>query len=400
MNEVRSNILSALADIGASVKVASKRAAAADAPTDHPVGSADGGDSPATEGSFSAINEADAKATGGPNSVEAATEETVNPMKKQDNLPAQSELNPGTADDAPPEEIKPKRTVESGDDDSDAGELGGNNEGSGEAEGNISGVGGPKFDGKSASALAACDSWLKKASAIVPVVVKNAPAAKVASAEGITEEDAETLSGYEKLAAAQIAQVLAEAGVSDDAPIEVKRAALVRKIHAQGERAADGFLVTLDEQVLKQALDGTFQKVAQDDPSAAMPPIPGGAPTDPAAGGGDPPMDPTQGGTPPMDPTQGGEGGGEQPNPEQILQEIVAALEAQEITIEEAVQLLTELGAPPEIIQALQQQFGGGGGSPGGPDGAPIDPAMAAAGGAPDPAAAGPEAAAEDVAVV
>ena len=383
-NKLDVGILDALSEIGA--RVTTKQAEAADAPTDHPVGSAPDGDQAATEGSFATENEQYSKENAGPQGVDAAPEEAVNPEKKQDNLPSQEELNPGTADDPPPAEIKPKKVVTSGDDD-DKGELGGPNEGSGEGEGNVGGVGGPKFDGKSASAIKACDEFLKEASAIVPQV-EEGEASEESDENLIPETEAKKLASQEKVAAESIARTLEAAGVPADATLEEKRAALVRAVTAQGEKAANGFLLSLDEETLKQVLNGTT-KSAQDDPSDAMPPaIPSGDPV--AAAGGMPP-EAAAGAAPPAaaggDPTGG-------LSPEEMIAQVIEAVQAQEITPEEAIQLLQQLGVPEEVIQQIAAQFGGGA-----PPAAPEqDPAMAAA--APPPEAGGAEASAEDVVAV
>lgn len=345
-----------LTNIGASI---TKTAEAADAPTDHPVGSEPDGDKVATEGSF-------AKENAGPAGVEAAPEDAINPQKKEDNMANQNELNPTSADDGPPDEIKPKKTVTSGDDD-DKGELGGPNEGSGESEGNIGGVGGPVFDKKSSVVIKECDDFLKEASAIVPEV-ENAPAG---AANGASED----LMQAEKIAQAQISLTLKKMGVPDDAPLEQKRAAIVRAVADQGTKAATGFLLSLDEATIESTLNGMFEKQALDDPSGAMPPAIAGG--DPAAAMGAPPVVPAaaMGGMPPE---AAGAGAGGQPSPDDVIQQVIRTVQTGEITPEEAIQLLIELGLPPEIIQAIQAQLGGGG---------------------MPPEVAGAEAAAEDVAM-
>lgn len=392
-DRIDSGILTALTNLGTSI---TKQAEAADPPTDHPVGSAPDGDQPASEGQFAKENEQYAKENAGPAGVEAAPEDAVNPQKKQDDLPAQEELNPTSADGEPPEEIKPKKVVTSGDDD-DKGELGGDGEGSGESEGNVGGVGGPKFDEKSASIISGCDDWLKEASAIIPEVetpAEEAPAegeeSKEASAsdDQVSEDEAAELERQEKVAQEQIASVLTNAGISDDAPLAEKRAAIVKAVAVEAEKAANGFILSLDEETLKSVLDGTFQKAAQDDPSAAMPAaVPAGDM------GGAPPAASIPGAAPPPE-AAGAAPGGE--SPDEMIAKVFQAVQTGEISPEEALELFAAMGLPPEVIQVLQQELANVAGAAGAAPGGVPDPAAAGAA-PPPPEAAGAEASAEDM---
>lgn len=167
---------------------------------------------------------------------------------------------------------------------------------------------------------------------------------KGASEYQVSAKDAEILEYNEKFAQEQIAATLAAAGVPADADMSVKRAALVASMHDYGVKAATGVLLSLSPEVLQASLDGNFQKVAQDKTSGAMPPtVPTGDPAaaadaDPAAMMGE-------------DPTQ-------------MIREVLMAMEQGQISQEEMMQLLQELGASPEVLQELMAAMSGEGGVP------------------------------------
>ena len=391
MTQCDSAILDTLAALGTSIKSAGVKAAeAADAPTSHPVGDAPSGDQPAEEGEFSKTNESDSKETAGPQGIDSASDGAVNPVKKEENLANQEPLDPTSVDGAVPSEIDPKKTVQSGDSDSDTGELGGPGEATGEGEGNISGVGGPKFSEKSSAAIEACDDFLKGASAIVPVEDEGVEAPKKEADEDlIPKEDAEVLIEEEKQAEAQVNAALESLNILADASLETKQAALVRATAGEAQKHANGFVLSTDEWVFRAALDGTLEKQAQDDPSGAL------AASVPTGDAPVPPADPAAAaaGAPPAAGPEAGAG----INPEEILMQVVQAVQAGEISPEEAIQLLGELGLPPEVLQAVQAQLGGAA-APAAAGGAPpVDPAAAAAGA---PAGAGAEAPAEEAIAV
>lgn len=383
-NRMDSGIINALTALVSTTK------SAAEAPTTHPVGKAEDGDQPATTGEFAATNAANAKDTAGTQGVDAAGG-TVNPAKKQDDLPSQKELAPGTTDSPPPAEIKPTQVIEGGDGDVNAGAQGGEETGGG-GEGRVSGVGGPKFAAASQSILNEADAFLKAASALVPDV--QAPAAAPAKAAAtaapaagtqlVTREEAAALIEAEKTASAQISALLAAAGVAADAPIQVKRAAIVRGIMDSAVKAANGYLVSLDNNTLTAVLSGNTEKLAADDESATLPPTTGtsdagaGAAVDPmAAAGGAPPAD-AGAGAPPA--------GGEGQSQEQLLQEILAAAESGQISPEELQQLLTQMGLPPEAIQQVMAELAqSGAGAAGGAPMGGAAPAGADAGGQVNP---------------
>jgi hypothetical protein len=385
------SIIEALTALGGNLKTAGRKSAA-DAPTSHPVGSADDGAIPAKEGEFAKTNLTDSKRTGGPLSVDNA-EDGVHPTKKQKNLPQQQELNPTSADGPVPSEIKPKKTVESGDDDNDAGALGGQETGGGKGEGHVGGVGGPKF--ANAKVVSDMDEFLKLASAIIPQEEKpmgaagnatpasqtSAPAgSKAAGAveDGISQEEANDLLEQEKQASILIKHTLAKMNVPENASVATKRAALVQAVAAEGEKAANGWLASMDERVLTAITTGNLDVLGlkkADDAGAALPPsVPSGDAG--AAAGGEAPPAGAEGAAPPA----GGEGGGDV---EQVIQQVLAAVQAGEIPAEEALGLLKEMGVPDEIIAQIAQQLGGAGGAAAGGEGAAPAGDPAAAGGAP-----------------
>jgi hypothetical protein len=174
----------------------------------------------------------------------------------------------------------------------------------------------------------------------------------------------------EKQAKTRILAALQAARLPATADVLTKQAAVVAAFADEGVKAANGYLVSLDDEVYNSVLAGTF-KAAADDDSAVLPgAVPSGdvPATDPAAS-----------------PAPAGAD-----DPEKILQEILAAVQSGEMTIDEMKELLGSMGMAPEDIEAVaavvQEQSGS---APAAPTTPAADPAAASAPvAAADPAAA------------
>ena len=344
--------------------------------TTHPVGDVeDPTETPVQEGEFAAKNTADSKDNAGPLGVD--NQPDSHPVKeKMHDKENQSDLKTSQAEDPPPSEIKPTKTVAHGDTDTDTGSLGGNEAADREEEptGDVGGVGGPDFSQTSKAA-----AWLQKVSAFIPKLEegeKTAKAADKTEAEPeekpevedktdteenlVTADEAADLVAAEKAAKAIIDQALQSCRLPKEATVDQAREALIRLYADNAVKYAHGFLVSTDESLLKSLRNGTFHSTVQK--RAAGDPMAGGMPMGDPMGGGDPMGDPMAGGAPAGDPM----GGGEDP-----IMLVLQALESGEISPEEAVQALLALGLSEEEIMEIFGEPGAGGAPAPGGEGAP-----------------------------
>ena len=294
---------------------------AADQPTSHPSGKAPSGDQPAQSGQFADENSGDSKRTTGNNGVES--QPNNHPVSEDmHDKPNQGPLNPSQAEDSAPSEIDPKKTINSGDEDGSAK----NPEdvtpetGHGQGEGQVGGVGGPKFDETSGNGSESAhsgdttgagnesgdkqdapsnsgskiggdltdrmDNWLKRASAFIPEpqdpnagtsqnnaeqnnTGKQASETETDDSQYVSPEQAEMLKQAEANAQAEIQRVIKQAGV-ENGTREQKQAAIVRAVAQEGVKLANGFILGQDPETFSDVVNGRFDKLAADDPSGTM----------------------------------------------------------------------------------------------------------------------------------
>jgi len=306
-------ILDALSEM---VKVASAKSATQEPPSSAPAAK-DDSETKYTKGPHAATDEADAKKMAGPTGVEA-TSGTTNPESYSPTAPAQEALNPGTSEQKP--ETKPDVVTAAGSDSDTSETL------------------------KEASSIAASlEAYIKEA-AIVPQVEKTYQQARV---EMIDKSAAQQLQAAEDACKDIIARYLAANGLDESSGSHAKRAAVVSGVISEYDLMADGFILSCHpdqmQATIKRAAEDVVGDMPQDvpmDEGAAA----GAVPPDEGAAAGAVPPD--ESGVMDIDP--------------QILQEIVQLLqqvEAGEITPEQLLVALQELGVPDEVLMQIAQEL-------------------------------------------
>ena len=295
-------ILDALSEM---LKVASAKSATQEPPSSAPAAK-DDSETKYTKGPHAATDEADAKKMAGPTGVEA-TSGTTNPESYSPTAPAQEALNPGTSEQKP--ETKPDVVTAAGSDSDTAETL------------------------KEASSIAASlEAYIKEA-AIVPQVEKTYQQARV---EMIDKSAAQQLQAAEDACKDIIARYLAANGLDESSGSHAKRAAVVSGVISEYDLMADGFILSCHPDQMQATIKRAAEDVVGD--------MPQDVPMDEGAAAGAVPPD--ESGVMDIDP--------------QILQEIVQLLqqvEAGEITPEQLLVALQELGVPDEVLMQIAQEL-------------------------------------------